>query len=677
MIIRSRSLEFSFTARMTIALAIFLGLSILVLRVDRQLVSMTQSTMGIAKVLGIYSRHDARLRLVRVRIAQLADDPLADPTKRQARWASLNQALVGWSHRRALPLLNMPGRTGILQRRAYHAERRFSAAAMAMSRRDSAASPARMKRFRTALWRMERRSDPFRHALRTQLDQEVRRTGALAERAFAQMVLAVGLMLVLGALLVLWLRLRIVRPLMRIVRTVRAMNAGQKPPLLCSGARPDELGELTRALQSMARATEEREQAQREVEYLAHHDPLTGLANRVVFAERLAEALGRGARIALLAIDLDGFKCVNDTLGHAMGDTMLKRATALLTASVCDGDIVARIGGDEFAILHHLSPDENDAAALARRIFTVVAADPAMPAIRLSIGIALSPRHGVEGGELHACADIALYRAKAEGRHCARHYDRAMDEEQRQRHWLAHELRGAVERGDLYLMYQPLADCATRRIIGYEALARWHHPVLGPVSPDCFIALAEENGLIDEIGQRLLVAALTEARGWPADRLLAINLSPVQLRDPMLAEQMLAVITAHGMDPRRVEVEVTEGVLIDHREIATANLAGLRAAGVGIVMDDFGTGYSSLSSLQQFPFDKIKIDRSFIQAMDADGPALSIVRASIGLGRSLNIPIIAEGVETDAQHRMLCDLGCDQIQGYLIGRPAVHLAHAA
>ncbi|MEJ8631694.1 EAL domain-containing protein [Sphingomonas sp. I4] len=218
-----------------------------------------------------------------------------------------------------------------------------------------------------------------------------------------------------------------------------------------------------------------------------------------------------------------------------------------------------------------------------------------------------------------------------------------MDEDRRQRHWLAHELGEAASRGEMSLAFQPIADCASRRIIGQEALARWTHPVLGPISPDTFIALAEEHGLIADIGQYLLVEALTTARHWPMDWKLAINLSPVQLREPQLGEQMLATILAHGMDPVRVEVEVTEGVLIEQRETATANLRTLRAAGVQIVMDDFGTGYSSLSSLQQFPFDKIKIDRSFISAMDAHGPALSIVRASLGLGRSLNIPIVAEG----------------------------------
>ena len=548
---------------------------------------------------------------------------------------------------------------------------------MADARHGAASVKRRMPAFVASLHSLEQARQNSHERLNRELAARGVQVEQLARHALIQVALAGLLILLFVTLLIVWLRKRIMRPLLDIVAAIRTMNEGHPLAPLPMAADRDEIGELARGLDTLSRASAERERIQRQVEYLAHHDPLTGLVNRVVFAERLATLLLAGQRIALLAIDLDGFKGVNDTLGHATGDKMLIRTAALLVAAVGAEDVVARIGGDEFAILHRLSAEEEDASALVDRIFTIAAADCAVPAIRLSIGIALSQRHAQEGDELHACADIALYRAKADGRNRARLYDAAMDEERRQRRWLAHELRHAAPRGELYLAFQPIADCATRRIIGQEALARWTHPALGPVSPDIFISIAEENGLIAETGQHLLVEALTVARSWSSEWMLAINLSPVQLRDPVMAKQMLATIAARGFDPNRLEVEVTEGVLIDERETATANLRALRAAGVRIVMDDFGTGYASLSSLQQFPFDKIKIDRSFVAGMNAHGPALSIVRASIGLGRSLNIPIVAEGVETEQQYAALDALGCQQIQGYLIGRPTSYQAKAA
>ena len=516
---------------------------------------------------------------------------------------------------------------------------------MADARHGAASVKRRMPAFVASLHSLEQARQNSHERLNRELAARGVQVEQLARHALIQVALAGLLILLFVTLLIVWLRKRIMRPLLDIVAAIRTMNEGHPLAPLPMAADRDEIGELARGLDTLSRASAERERIQRQVEYLAHHDPLTGLVNRVVFAERLATLLLAGQRIALLAIDLDGFKGVNDTLGHATGDKMLIRTAALLVAAVGAEDVVARIGGDEFAILHRLSAEEEDASALVDRIFTIAAADCAVPAIRLSIGIALSQRHAQEGDELHACADIALYRAKADGRNRARLYDAAMDEE--------------------------------RRIIGQEALARWTHPALGPVSPDIFISIAEENGLIAEIGQHLLVEALTVARSWSSEWMLAINLSPVQLRDPVMAKQMLATIAARGFDPNRLEVEVTEGVLIDERETATANLRALRAAGVRIVMDDFGTGYASLSSLQQFPFDKIKIDRSFVAGMNAHGPALSIVRASIGLGRSLNIPIVAEGVETEQQYAALDALGCQQIQGYLIGRPTSYQAKAA
>ncbi|WP_454278079.1 putative bifunctional diguanylate cyclase/phosphodiesterase [Sphingomonas sp. Marseille-Q8236] len=677
---RLRSIEFCFAAMLTAVFSIFMALSVVSWMFNRQLLSMIDTSRRITVTLEGYAAKEASLHQLRgsiLTIAARGEWPGSVSTMQRDR---VRRAILGQIGKSMVVDETLPERVRTPEKQVRLAERRFVRAAMDLIRqaqKQPTNVAAAIRGFERASQMLQARRDILRQALRAELDARAIQVEALTRRALVQMALAAGYMLILVGGLFLWLRWRIMQPLMAMVAAVRAMSVGHALPRLCSTRRADELGELARGLQALSRAAEERERIQRQVEYLAHHDSLTGLANRVVFGERLASALQAGKRIALLAIDLDGFKGVNDTLGHARGDAMLQRASAVLIAAVREDDVVARIGGDEFAIVHHLRPDEEDASALVDRIFAIIAADRDSPAIRLSIGIALSQRHGVESDELHACADIALYRAKADGRHRASHYDAAMDEERRQRNWLAHELRDAGARGDITLAFQPIADCATRAIIGQEALARWTHPVLGPIRPDIFIPIAEESGLIVEIGQRLFLNALHALRQWPSHWMMAVNLSPVQLRDPHLATRMLSTITGQGIDPRRIEVEVTEGVLIDHRETATANLSQLRAAGLRIVMDDFGTGHSSLSSLQQFPFDKIKIDRSFTSAMGQHGPALSIVRASIGLGRSLNIPIVAEGVETEAQHRMLCKMGCDQIQGYLIGRPMTDHQEAA
>lgn len=674
---RFRSLEVRFAVALSIVLFTSTALSLAGLSLDRRLIGTIETTGRITIMLGRFADADTRLRDLRMEVLALDGRSMG---RSAADWASITASVDTQLGQQAnAPVARtVHGQHAEAQVRV--AEQRFvrvTHALLVAGQADPHALHDGMPRFQIALRSLEYWRDAVRQALRHELKAPMREAGIVSRRTMVQMILTAVMMAVLVSGLILWLRWRIVGPLMAIVAAVRALNGGRALPALPYARRGDELGELTRALQTLAQERDTRERAQRQVEYLAHHDSLTGLANRLVFAKRLDKALRAGERIALLAIDLDGFKGVNDTLGHAAGDMMLQRTGTILRTAVAKDDVVARIGGDEFAIIHYLAPEQPDARMVLDRIFDTVAQDHVAPTIRMSIGVALSQCHGSESDELQACADIALYRAKADGRHRARHYDTAMDEERRQRHWLAHELREAASRGEMSLAFQPIADCASRRIVGQEALARWTHPVLGPITPDVFIALAEEHGLIGEIGRYLLAEALTTARQWPVHWKLAINLSPVQLREPQLGDQMLATILAHGMDPVRVEVEVTEGVLIEQRETATANLRTLRAAGVRIVMDDFGTGYSSLSSLQQFPFDKIKIDRSFISAMDAHGPALSIVRASIGLGRSLNIPIVAEGVETEAQLTALHSLGCDQVQGYLIGRPAIFRAQAA
>lgn len=677
---RHRSLQFRFAVMLTIGLLVSLALCGLGLVLGSQLLTTVKANRHLTATITRHDAEDARLRALRIAIGDLTRDVEKGRAVADARWRPLERETVAGLSTPVTVSPDMPRSIHVALIAEHRVQRQFATAAMALmagARQGAASVKAGMPAFVASLHALEQARQTSHDLLNRQLAISGTQVEQLARHALIQVAMAGVLILLFVSLLIVWLRRRIVRPLLDIVAAIRTMNAGQPLAPLPMSADHDEIGELTRGLEALSRAGAERARIQRQVEYLAHHDPLTGLVNRVVFTERLAALLLAGQRVALLAIDLDGFKGVNDTLGHATGDKMLIRTAALLATAVRDGDVVARIGGDEFAIIHVLSDGERDATALVERIFVIAGHEAATPVIRLSIGVALSQHHALEGDELHACADIALYRAKADGRNRARHYDAAMDEERRQRRWLAHELCDAVTRGELHLAFQPIADCATRRIIGQEALARWTHPVLGAVSPDVFIAIAEEDGLIAEIGQHLLVEALTVARQWPVEWMLAINLSPVQLRDPALAARMLAAIAARGFAPCRLEVEVTEGVLIDERDTAMANLRALRAAGVRIVMDDFGTGYSSLSSLQQFPFDKIKIDRSFIAGMNEEGPALSIVRASVGLGRSLNIPVVAEGVESEQQYAVLQALGCEQIQGYLIGRPATFQAKAA
>ncbi|WP_312487560.1 EAL domain-containing protein [Sphingomonas sp.] len=669
-----------FGALLAVGLLVLLALSGFGLMLGGQLLTAVRANRQLTAMSTRHDLEDARLRALRSAIGDLTRDVEKGHVVADAEWRPLEQAMrAGLS---AAPAVDprMPDAIRSALAADAQAERRFADAALALmagARNGATGVKAGMPTFITQLHDLEKSRQTSHEVLNRQLARCSIRIEELARRALAQVALAGLLILSFVTLVIVWVRKRIMRPLFDTVAAIRAMNAGRTPAPLDMAASRDEMGELARGLEALSRASAERERIQRQVEYLAHHDPLTGLVNRVVFSERLSALLAAGPPIALLAIDLDGFKGVNDSLGHATGDKMLIRTAALLMAAAGEGDVAARIGGDEFAIIHRLLPGETDASALVERIYAIAGADDTVPAIRLSVGVALSSRHGQDGDELHACADIALYRAKADGRNCARHYDMVMDEQRRRRRSLSHELRGAVQRGEMHLAFQPIADCATRRIIGQEALARWTHPVLGAISPDMFIPLAEEDGLITEIGWHLLSEALHVARSWRHDWRLAINLSPVQLRDPGMAERMLAMIASYGYDPHRLEVEVTEGVLINERKTATTNLRTLRSAGVRIVMDDFGTGYSSLSSLQQFPFDKIKIDRSFVAGMNTHGPALSIVRASIGLGRSLNIPIVAEGVETEQQLAALQALGCEQVQGFLIGRPTSCQAKAA
>jgi diguanylate cyclase (GGDEF)-like protein/PAS domain S-box-containing protein len=411
--------------------------------------------------------------------------------------------------------------------------------------------------------------------------------------------------------------------------------------------------------------------AQMQIEHMARHDALTNLPNRRLFRERLEatlQGIKRAGQIAVLCIDLDHFKDVNDTLGHPVGDELLKEISGRLKRCVRDGDIVARLGGDEFAIVQ-VGADLKlgDTATLATRLIEVASAPCTICGhdvlIGASIGISVAPNDGYDADQLLKNSDIALYRAKSEGRGNYRFFEAGMDARALARRTLELELRAAVAREEFQLEYQPLFDIKTNAIICFEALLRWKHPYRGTIEPSHFIPLAEETGLIIPIGDWVIRKACADAARWPQDIRIAINISPAQFKSRSLVNTLKDALSSSGLAPNRLELEITETVLLQGGDALTT-LHLLRSLGMRISMDDFGTGYSSLSYLRSFPFDKIKIDRSFISELGVGGESMAIVRAVTGLGKSLGISTTAEGVETSEQLSLLRSEGCDEVQGY-------------
>jgi diguanylate cyclase (GGDEF)-like protein/PAS domain S-box-containing protein len=419
----------------------------------------------------------------------------------------------------------------------------------------------------------------------------------------------------------------------------------------------------------------ERRRNEDRITYMARHDALTDLPNRVALHEIGNAMLGQrmaGRSLAVLCLDLDRFKPVNDGFGHATGDRLLRCVAQRLQRQVRDGAIVARMGGDEFVVLHRVK-SLADAEALARRLIAAASAPFDFEGLRIEIGmsagIVLSGKDDGDVTQLLQNADLALYQAKSDGRGTYRVFEPQMDESARARLNLERELRDALTNGCFEVHYQPLVDLSSNHVMGLEALVRWRHAEHGLVSPAVFIPIAEETGLIVPLGEWVLRKACQDAVRWPRHIRVAVNVSAHQLRQRNFTTMVLSALSESGLDPRRLELEITESVLLDDSDANLETLHALRGGGVRIAMDDFGTGYSSISYLRRFPFDKIKIDRSFVREIGEKPEAAAIIRAIIGLGQSLNMTTLVEGIETDLQRSAVLAEGANEMQGFLFSPP--------
>ncbi|MBM0206565.1 EAL domain-containing protein [Micromonospora sp. STR1s_5] len=409
---------------------------------------------------------------------------------------------------------------------------------------------------------------------------------------------------------------------------------------------------------------------------LLGRDPLSGLANRMLFNERLDRELARVADgapgLAVMFIDLDRFKDVNDAYGHQAGDDLIRLVAQRLLDLLPERDTLARLGGDEFAIIQTEVASYEEVEALCRRILDLLTRPFAVAhtqvTVGASIGVALAPEHARDRESLMKLADTALYQAKSEGRNRTSFFQSRMDETLRMRRMVEDDLRRAIKEDQLVLHYQPLFSSDGEKIVGLEALVRWPHPERGLISPAEFIPIAEERGLVIPLGEWVLRRACEDGNRWPNLR-VAVNVSPIQFRHRGFVEGVVRILEETGFDASRLELELTEGVVVGDADAAEAAMVDLRALGVHLALDDFGTGYSSLIYLRRFAFDKIKIDRSFLESMEATGESAILVHSIVHLGRALGLIVTAEGVETKEQHRFLQALGCHQLQGYLFSRP--------
>jgi diguanylate cyclase (GGDEF)-like protein len=421
----------------------------------------------------------------------------------------------------------------------------------------------------------------------------------------------------------------------------------------------------------------EKRNSERQIAFLAHHDALTGLANRVQLREHIEKTLEyvkRGGSASVLCVDLDRFKIVNDTLGHPVGDALLCAVSRRLRDLVRDGDLVSRTGGDEFSIVQSgAEMPMRASAALAARIVEALSVPFELGdhsvVIGASVGIAIAPDDGNDADQLLKNADLALYQAKEDRRSGFHFFKTEMDVKVQARRILELDLRRAVAVGEFEVFYQPVVNLAEDRINGFEALLRWNQPTRGRVPPDEFIPLAEDTGLIVEIGKWVLRQACAEAKTWPSGLRVAVNVSPVQFRDKTLVSAVVSALAASGLRPDQLELEITETVLMHNNDSTMATLHQLQGLGVRISMDDFGTGYSSLSYLRSFPFDRIKIDQTFVRDLTERPDSIAIIRAVVALGNSFGMTTTAEGVETQEQLDQMRAEGCTDVQGYFYSRP--------
>jgi diguanylate cyclase (GGDEF)-like protein len=427
------------------------------------------------------------------------------------------------------------------------------------------------------------------------------------------------------------------------------------------------------------KVTEER------IRFAAYHDDLTQLANRLMFQERLRKALSAtrddGGCFAVLCLDLDGFKLINDRHGHGFGDSLLVGVAQRLRENVRASDTVARMGGDEFAIIQQDIEEPHEAVALAERLLDIVGQPFELAGrqarVGVSVGIAISPQHGESPDLLLRNADQALYQAKRAGRQAWALFDPSAATKSEIRQVNEHDLEEAMARGDFTLAWQPVCDSATADVAGFEALLRWRHPTLGSISPDDFIPIAEESGLIVPLGRWVLETACAEAATWTKPAFLSVNLSPLQFRQPGLPRQVASILQHTRLPASRLWLEVTEGLLLDESDHVRDTMRALQEQGIRIMLDDFGTAYASLSYLRRLPFDGVKIDKSFVRGLNNDGITLAIVEAILSLADRLDLSVVAEGVETERELRILRRLGCRLVQGFLIGRPSDALAARA
>lgn len=513
-----------------------------------------------------------------------------------------------------------------------------------------------------------------------QLDSGIAAVGR--RHLFTGLILLVTLLL-LTVVVSLYVQRTLVQPVRSLVTAARRMEQGDYEVELPDAGSNDEIGELVRSFSTMSQAIARHD---REVRKLAYTDALTGLSNRLAFRQalesRMVSASAAGQRLALLFVDVDDFKRVNDTLGHEAGDDVLLRFVERINAAVTthggNQSLLARFGGDEFVILL----GEGDTAANALRLAEVLVAELSKPLslsgrdvfLGSSIGITLFPDDAVDATGLLKNGDIAMYQAKLAGKNCYRYYSRAMDHAVERRVHMEQELRGAWERGELHLVYQPIYRTRDRRLVGVEVLLRWQHPQLGAIPPSVFIQVAEQSGLIEQLGPKVLRAACMEARRWEAvaggeQLFVSVNVSPRQLRNGDLSDVVVACLAESGLPASRLHIELTETAVIGDEMLAASLLDKLHRHGVKVWLDDFGTGFSGLSHLRQVPVDGVKIDKSFVADMQRDPDDLALTTAIIAMCHALGITVVAEGIEQEAQFDLLAQRSCDLVQGYWLGRP--------